>query len=96
MIVGTPTQENIFLIKSWAIDTLKEFEEDSDIAISDENITKSMFDYLQKTSLVVFGNTPLNKKYEWVLIYKNAPGYPLIDSALKKAKQARFEHGESN
>ncbi|MFQ6404512.1 hypothetical protein ACIDE9_07060 [Methylophilus sp. 'Pure River'] len=95
LIVGTPTQENMFLINRRHTIILEEFEGEVGDSGAEEDVVALVFNQLRKAALVVFGNTPLNKNDEWVLIYREAPGYPLINSALASAKEAQFEHGES-
>jgi len=90
LIVGTPTQESMFLIDRRHTTILEEFEDEVGNSGSEEDVVTLVFNQLREAALVVFGNTPLNKHNEWVLIYREVPGYPLVDSALASAKQARF------
>lgn len=93
LIVGTPTQEDMLLIKdTWNLD---EIEADFGIEGGDEDIVDFFLNWLKEHNTVTFGRTPLSEVEGWQLVYRNGGKYPLINQALSQAKEARFEHGES-
>ena len=94
LIVGTPTQESMFLIDRRHDPTIEEIEANQEEP-DEEEIVSIAFESLRDWCSVQFGVTPFSR--DWVLVYKSLP--PNVDhslqQALLKGKQARFEFGES-
>lgn len=93
LIAGVPTAEHMYLV---ARSTLGPWEElRSDYDSNDESIRISFWELLESFGAVKFGTTPLNKR--WQLIFKEEPHYEggHIQQSMLKAKQARFEFGQT-
>jgi hypothetical protein len=94
LIVGSPTQENAYLINRVTCSTPDEYAADFERQATDEQLVEVVFEGLKDWGYVQFGVTPLSRG--WGLIYKTLPPYDdhNLQEALLRAKQARFEHGE--
>ena len=94
LIVGSPTQEQAYVINRRTCSSIEEYEADFEGQATEEQMVEAVFESLRDWSQVQFGVTPLSRR--WDLIYKTLPPYEdhALQEALLKAKQARFEHGE--
>lgn len=94
LIIGTPTQESMFLIDRRHDPLIEEIEANFDEPANEEEVVSIAFECLRDWCSVQFGLTPFSRK--WVLLYKSLPPNEdhALQEALLKAKQARFEFGE--
>lgn len=89
LIIGSPNQQNMFLINRYSISPLWEIKENS----SNEDIVDEYKGYLNDFECEVeFSINPFNYKWTLATPHLRAGFYDCkYEAALKKAKQARFE-----
>ena len=97
LIIGTPTQETMYLINRMTCEPLDEFAVDYheyEGAVDKNNLVEIYFETLGDWAKVEFGYTPF--EIRWTLVFKDEHPFASTDlrGALLKAKQARFEFGE--
>src|SRR3989338_6170912 len=90
LIVGTPTQEEMFLIDRRHDPGIEEIEVNQEAPNDDETVSIA-FESLRDWCSVQFGTTPFSQ--DRVLLYKSLPPSDehALQQALLKGKQARFE-----
>jgi len=91
LIVGSPTAEHMYLLGRGCLEGWHYFAEEYD---NDEPLLRALFwEQVQPWAHVQFGYLPRLKGIQ--LLYRTVPpqGECAMESALVKAKQARFEHG---
>ncbi|HXG11593.1 MAG TPA: hypothetical protein VNK04_17695 [Gemmataceae bacterium] len=95
LIIGTPTQEEMFLINRCTCRPLEEYEWEYEIKPDEADIVSDFLSDLSDWASVAFGSVPLSRG--WCLVYRSLPPTDevTLKEALLKAKQARFEFGES-
>ena len=93
LIIGTPTNEEMFLINSTSCGP-EDYEWEYEGEPDDTEIVSNILSNLSEWASVCFGPTPLS--HGWCLLYRSLPPYDdyHLKEALLKAKQARFEFGE--
>jgi len=93
LIVGPPTQHEMFLIDKSAMEW-KFFLELSEPGETEEELVSGYLENLRDFSSVTLALSAVDNR--WTLVFQPLP--PPVDlgfsQALLKAKQARFEHGE--
>lgn len=104
LVVGTPGKQKMYLLDKdvdpvFCCAVTEEFYL-SEFASEDEAKT-CFFEWLEEYRLVNFSITPIPcwdyKKIEWKILYEHQPPYIArkVQSAIDKARSARFEFGES-
>lgn len=104
LIVGTPGKQRMYLLDA-DIDPIFCYATTHEFYLSEftsEDEAKSyLFEWLDEQRLVNFCITPIPcweyKKLEWKILYEHQPPYVAhkAQSAINKARSARFEFGES-
>jgi hypothetical protein len=94
LIVGSPTQETMYIIDRRTCGSVEEIEGVFENPLPDDEVVEIFFDNLRDWGTVQIGVTP--QSHEWTLLFKTMP--PSDESKLKqallRAKQSRFEFGE--
>jgi hypothetical protein len=90
LIVGTPTTQKMYLIDRTSSGGWDEVD-----GYDEADVVEMFFDNIGDWAEVEFGGLPMHSG--WYLVFKSPVPYvaATFGSALVKAKQARFEHGES-
>jgi hypothetical protein len=95
LIIGTPGKESMQLINRRSCAPIDEYEAEYGGEINEDEIVAVVLESLRTWGKVSFGSTPFDNA--WTLIFKELPPYEEyhLSAASLKAKQARFEFGES-
>lgn len=95
LIVGTPTQEEMFLVNRCTCRPLEEYECEYESKPDEAEIVADFLSDLSDWAGVAFGTVPLSRG--WCLVYRSLPPCDEVNlkESLLKAKQSRFEFGES-
>jgi hypothetical protein len=94
LIVGSPTQETMYLIDRRTCGSVEEIEGDFEEPLPDDEVVEIFFDSLRDFGAVHIGVTPQSN--DWTLLFKQLPpsDESKLQQALLRAKQSRFEFGE--
>lgn len=94
LIIGSPTREEMFLLDRRTSEGWCSFEPMEEFETHESQLT-SLFESLVDYGNVQFGQSPFMSG--WTIVYKTRSPYEehLLNGALLKARQARFEHGQT-
>jgi hypothetical protein len=93
LIVGSPTQESMFLVNRCTCSPWEEYVADFEGNVSEQYVLQVVLEGLRSSGSVQFSTTPLARGF--TLSYRSLPPYDdhRLQEAFLKAKQARFGFG---
>ncbi|MFN0139662.1 MAG: hypothetical protein ACKVQW_06205 [Pyrinomonadaceae bacterium] len=95
LVMGTPTNEEMVLINRCSVEPLDEYIDENEYGLSDEEIVAEYIGNAVDFSHVEFNRNPINNSLTLSYKHRCPPDEVSFKESLLKAKQSRFEHGES-
>jgi hypothetical protein len=93
LVVGSPTQESMFLVNRCTCSHWEEYVAEFEGNVSEEDVLQVVLEGLRSSGAVQFSTTPLARGF--TLSYRSLPPYDhhRLQEAFFKANQARFGAG---
>lgn len=95
LVMGSPTNEEMVLINRCSMAPLCEYCDENEYELADEEIVAEYIANAVEFSHVEFNRSPLNNLITLCYRHRCPPDEVSFKKSLLKAKQSRFEYGES-
>lgn len=95
LIMGSPTNEEMALINRCSVNPLEEYIVENEYGLSEDEIVGEYIGNALEFSLVEFNQNPITNSLTLAYKMRCPPDEVGFKNSLLKAKQARFEHGQS-